>query len=260
MSEQAILVASFGTTHDEARVAAIDTLEREVAAAYPGYTVARAFTSGMVIRALAKRGIHVPTIRAALEHLRHEDVRDLIVQPTHLIPGIEFEKLRDKVFACKDWFRQVVVGTPLLSSPAELEWLAAWLDQAYPRQKGHTVVLMGHGSEHFSGLVYPALAYMLQDMGRADLLLGAVEGYPAVDSILRQMKTAGYKHVTLAPLMLVAGDHARKDMAGDEPDSWKSRFEAMGIAVASNLKGLGEYPDIRTHYLVHLAETMEELG
>ena len=242
--EQAIVITSFGTSVPEARVS-ITAVEEALKSAAPDCVCVRAFTSSIIRRILAGRGENVPSVTQALERLCADGARKVVVQPTHLLYGFEYDKLKAEADAFAARFEQVTVGRPLLANTEDIQRFAVGLSQTYPERDGEAVVLMGHGTEHFANAVYPALQTALHLKGRDDLYIGTVEGWPSFDDVLNQLKE---RRVLLAPLMLVAGDHAREDMAGDSPDSWKSRLEQAGVSVTCSFTGLGMLPWVQEMY------------
>jgi sirohydrochlorin cobaltochelatase len=255
--KKGILAASFGTTHIQAMEKSIAALENDMAATYPDYAVMRAFTSGMVIKALKKRDVNVRDVPGALEELISRGVGTLIVQPTHIMPGFEYEKLIDAVNTYRTHFDRVTLSTPLIRSISDMEALVSIIDHAFPRPDGEGLILMGHGTAHFAGCIYPALSFVLREQGFADILVGTVEGYPTLESVIKRTQALGLKSAVLAPLMLAAGDHAQNDMAGDGPESWKNRLETRGIKVRCDMRGLGEHKAVRDLYLSHLAHAIK---
>ena len=242
--EQAIVITSFGTSVPEARVS-ITAVEEALKSAAPDCVCVRAFTRSIIRRILAGRGENVPSVTQALERLCADGARKVVVQPTHLLYGFEYDKLKAEADAFAARFEQVTVGRPLLANTEDIQRFAVGLSQTYPERDGEAVVLMGHGTEHFANAVYPALQTALHLKGRDDLYIGTVEGWPSFDDVLNQLKE---RRVLLAPLMLVAGDHAREDMAGDSPDSWKSRLEQAGVSVTCSFTGLGMLPWVQEMY------------
>lgn len=247
--KQALVITSFGTSVPEARgsIAAVeDALQRAAA----GYTVVRAFTSPTIRRILAGRGETVPSLSEALEHLSGSGVSRVVVQPTHLLYGFEYDKLKAEAEGFSDRFDQIIVGKPLLASNSDILRFAEKLAETNPRQDGEAVVYMGHGTEHFANAVYPALQTALELAGRNDIRIGTAEGWPGLGDILRYLKTPC--RVKLLPLMLVAGDHARTDMAVD----WKNQLENAGHMVQCAFTGLGELEWIQNMYCDRLLEVL----
>ena len=233
MTERAVLAVSFGTSHRDTLEKNIAAIEAELAAAFPERTVRRAFTSGMILRKLAGEGTHIDNVPQALERLLAEDCTDVVVQPTHVLNGEEYHKL-------------LAQGRALM--------------EALPAQRADTAVLyMGHGSEHQANSAYALMEYTFHDLGRKDVVIGTVEGYPGFGEALRRLKERPQvRRVELRPLMTVAGDHAKNDLAGDEEDSWRRRLEAEGYETACVLTGLGEYPAVRALFVEH-ARQAEQL-
>ncbi len=257
-SAKAILVVSFGTSYASARAAAIESIESKLAAAFPEHRIYRAWTSKMIIRKLKRQEqLIIPTVTEAMEQMIRDGIHELIVQPTHVINGIENDIMKEDVLAFKDHFASIAFGTPLLTSQADCSAVINALANEFQPDEKTALVLMGHGTDHHANAVYAALDYACKDTGHTNIFIGTVEAYPAIDSVLRQLKAFQPQKVLLAPLMIVAGDHARNDMAGDEPDSWKNLLQKEGYEVQPVLKGLGEYPIIRDLFCSHAAEAVK---
>lgn len=246
---QAIVVVSFGTSVPEAR-AAITAVEKTLEQAASGYICVRAFTSPTIRRILSERGEDIPSLTEALDRLCGEGVQRVVVQPTHLLYGYEYDRLRQEAEAFSDRFASLVMGRPLLADTAAIRRFAARFSDALAPEKNGAAVLLGHGTEHFANTAYPALQTALRLEGRADLLVGTVEGWPGLEEVLGQLE--GPRHVRLVPLMLVAGDHARQDMAV----TWKGRLEAAGHTVTCSFTGLGERPWVQAMYRERLLENI----
>ena len=249
-----LIAASFGTSVPEAR-RAVTAVEEALWREAPPYKPVRIFTSPTIRRILAGRGENVPSLTEALEQLSHSGIRCAAVQPTHLLYGIEYDKLKAEAEAFAGKYGALAVGRPLLADAAALQAFASRLCGDYPPEDGGAVVFMGHGTEHFANAVYPALQTALRLEGREDLLVGTVEGWPALEDAVRQLAAGGPKRVRLVPLMLVAGDHARNDMDGE----WKPRLEEAGHAVLCEFTGLGERPWVREMYAERVRELLERI-
>ena len=257
MEKKAILAVSFGTSHPDALAAAIGAVEGDLAAAFPGRTPRRAFTSGMIREKLrARDGAETDSPARALERLAEEGFTDVLVQPTHVICGEEYEKLLAQAAPFRAAIPRLSVGKPLLAGAEDYRTLAAALLADFPAEREDAaLVLMGHGTGHFANAAYAQLEYLLHDLGRRDILIGTVEGYPGLEEVLRRLEERPkVGEVLLAPLMVVAGDHAKNDLAGPGPDSWKSVLEARGYRTACRLRGLGEYPGVRALFVRHAEE------
>ncbi len=255
--KEAILVVSFGTTKDETREKNIDAVEREIQNHFPGDTVRRAFTSGTVIRRLAQRGIQVDTVGQALEKLHLEGFESVVILPTHLLPGEEYEKLLRLSDPYRASFRRFLAAKPLLYDTRDLMEVAEFIKETYPMREQEALVLMGHGTGHFANLIYPAMDYILKHSGMSNAFVATVEGYPEFTDVLDTVKAERFTSVTLLPLMLVAGEHAMVDMAGSSSDSWKNQCARAGMQVKCVLSGLGESERIRKIYLRHLQDCMK---
>ena len=256
-----ILLVSFGTTREEARQENIEALAEAYREAYAGkFPVWQAYTSPTVRRILSKRGIEMPDVTTALEKMAQEGISDVVVQPSHLLYGEDYQNLCKEIDAVHDMFHSLVVAKPLLAGTDDLRAVAQILKNRYPIGEGECLILMGHGSAEFANCVYPALQAIFREQGSPHIWVGAVEAYPDLEVILRAVKKEGYRRAILAPLMLVAGDHAANDMAGEEQDSWKSRLEAEGVAVDARLCGLGGLEEIHKLYLTHTEKAIASLG
>ena len=254
MEEKGLLTVSFGTSFPEALARCIVPTEGAIAAALPDRRPYRAFTSGMILRKLARRdGVVIDDVPAALGRMLADGVRDVVIQPTHIMNGDEFDKLRAQAGPWRDKFRRLAVGAPLLTSIGDYRDAAhALLAQLPPLADDQALVLMGHGTGHHANAAYAALEYQLHDMGRGRIFLGTVEGYPTLAEVRRRLaEHPAVRRVLLAPFMLVAGDHAQNDMAGPGPDSWRSILAGDGYAVSCRMAGLGEYPGIRAILAAH---------
>lgn len=257
-SKKAILVVSFGTSHADTREKTIGAIEKDIASAYPGYEIRRAFTSGMILKVLAERDhLVIDNVKEAMERLVNDGFREVMVQPTHVIPGDEYDAMADVVGQFADRFEKISVGKPLLYSTEDYQKVIRVIMKQFPDMKKKDVlVLMGHGTEHIINAVYAALEYHFHDMGYPNVFVGTVEAYPDVEVVVRRVDVYHPEKVVLLPLMVVAGDHAVNDMAGEEEDSWKTVFEKAGYEVACVLKGLGEFQGIRDIYLEHISQMM----
>lgn len=193
----------------------------------------------------------------ALEQLTNGSYDRVVIQPTHFLYGLEYESLKASVEETKKSFPALSLGVPLLSGTRDLQALARVLSENFPEKEDSALVFMGHGTPHFSNVVYPAMQAVFHMMGRKDVYVGTVEGWPDVEEICRQLQTENYTHIHIAPLMLVAGDHALNDMAGDEEDSWKSILAQEGYKVECIMQGLGVLAGVQEMYRQHLRELLK---
>ena len=252
-TKKAILAVSFGTSHSDTREVTIDAIERDLQSAFADRKVYRAWTSKMILARLAKRdNIHYDNVKEAMERMLQDGIQDVIVQPTHVMNGVENDLMKADVLAYADQFQSVAFGNPLLTTEEDNELLVKAIAEEFPvKEPGTALVLMGHGTEHYANAVYAALDYRFKDMGYENVIVGTVEGYPELSQVLRQLEKCAPKKVVIAPLMIVAGDHAKNDMAGEEEDSWKNVISQKGYQVETVLKGLGEYESIRNIFTAH---------
>lgn len=253
-TKKAILAVSFGTSHNDTRKITIDAIEQDMQAAFPDYALYRAWTSKMIIKKVnARDGVHIFTVKEAMEQMLQDGITDVLVQPTHVINGIENDLMKEDALAYQEQFHSISFGDPLLTSEQDnLAVIEAITSEFKDLEKDDVLVLMGHGTTHYANAIYAALDYTFKDKGYSNIFLGTVEAYPTMESLLKMVHAYNPKKVVLAPFMIVAGDHAKNDMASDEPDSWYSQFKAEGYEVEPVLKGLGEYSGIRKLFIEHL--------
>ena len=257
--KQAILAVSFGTTYPDTLEKTIAATEAALAEAYPGWPVYRAFTSGIILKKLRQRdGVEIDNVAQAMARLEREGYTQVAVQSTHVMHGEEYEKMLAQLEPYK-LTMEIAVGAPLLHAQADYEAVADALLSWLPLPgDGEALVLMGHGTAHFANSAYAQMEHVLQSRCPR-IYIATVEGYPTLDSVAEQLqRQPEIRRLTLAPFMLVAGDHARNDMAGSE-DSWKEVLEGKGYEVACILQGLGECPAIQKLFVAHCGEAMERL-
>ena len=252
-TKKAILAVSFGTSHNDTRKVTIDAIERDMQEAFSDYMLYRAWTSKMIIKKLKNRdNVHVFTVREAMEQMKKDGITDVLIQPTHVINGIENDLMKEDALAYRDDFHSITFGDPLLTSAEDnLAVIQAIADEFSDLAQDQVLVLMGHGTTHYANSIYAALDYTFKDKGYKNIFLGTVEAYPSMESLMRMVKEYNPSKVVLAPFMIVAGDHAKNDMAGDDPESWYSQFKAAGFEVEPVVKGLGEYPGVRRLLVDH---------
>lgn len=262
-SDKEILVVSFGTSYSNSRHVTIGAIEDAIREAYPDYQVRRAFTAQIIIDKLKKEeNIEIDNVKQALDRAVANGVKTLVVQPTHLMNGLEYNDLKKELDKYKDKFDKIALGKPLLTSDEDFKQvIAAITNDTKEYLDGETAIcFMGHGTEADSNKVYATLQEKLKAAGYNDYFVGTVEATPSVDDLIAQVKESGkYKRVILQPLMVVAGDHANNDMAGDGEDSWVSKFKAAGFEVKPVLRGLGQNYDIQKIYLEHLKAAIDSL-
>lgn len=252
--KKGILVVSFGTSHLDAMKKTIDVIEKEIAERFDDSRVYRAFTSGMIIRKLKRtENMAIDTVSEALKRMAADGMEDVIVQPTHIINGIENDRMMEELMENMSLFRRIRVGKPLLSSVEDYKKSIHAVMAETELRDGEMLVLMGHGTDHHANSAYPTLEYTFHALGYSQVLVGTVESFPELKNVMAKLKIAEKKKVALMPFMLVAGDHAKNDMAGEE-DSWKSELEEEEYDVRVILKGLGEFEGIRKIFLEHIEE------
>ena len=261
IGDNELLVVSFGTSFNDSRRLTIGAIEDSLEKAFPDYAVRRGFTANIVIDHVNRRdGVLIDDIDAAMKRAVDNKVKNLVVQPTHLMNGIEYDEIVEKVGNYADAFDKVTISEPLLTSDDDFKRVEeAIVDWTKEYDDGKTAIcFMGHGTEHESNAVYQKMQDLFTKDGHTNYFVGTVEATPSVDDILALVKQGGYERVVLEPLMVVAGDHANNDMAGDEEDSWKSIFEKEGFKVECLLRGLGENEAIRQIYADHAKAAIEK--
>ena len=258
-NRKAILVVSFGTSYEATRKVTIEAIEKDIANAYPDYKLYRAWTSKMILAKLKKRdNLHISNVKEAMEEMIADGITDVIIQPTHVINGIENELMKEDALSYRESFHSIRFGTPLLTSEEDNQTVINAIAEEFSYlSEEEVLVLMGHGTTHYSNAIYAALDYAFKDKGHPNIFLGTVEAYPSMQSLMKMIKAYAPKKVVLAPFMIVAGDHAKNDMAGDNPESWYSQFVQEGFQVETVLKGLGEYKGIRELFVKHVADTLQ---
>ena len=263
IGDDELLVVSFGTSYNDSRRQTIGAIEQSLEDAFPNWGVRRGFTSQIIIDHVQERdGETIDNVGQALERASKNNVKRLVVQPTHLMDGYEYNDLADEVGNYADAFTKVAIGEPLLTSDKDFERVAeAVVDATASYDDGETaIVFMGHGTEADSNAVYAKMQSVLDGMGKKNYFVGTVEATPSVDDVLAAVKKGNYKRVVLEPLMIVAGDHANNDMAGDDKDSWKSKFEAEGYEVECILRGLGELEPVQQLFVEHAQAAIDSLN
>ncbi|MBR3044053.1 MAG: sirohydrochlorin cobaltochelatase [Oscillospiraceae bacterium] len=254
IGENELLVLSFGTSFNDSRRLTIGAIEDSLDKAFPDFAVRRGFTANIIIDHVNRRdGILIDDVDAALKRAVDNGVKTLVVQPTHLMHGFEYNDLVEQVGEYADAFDKVVFGEPLLNTDDDFKRVeTAIVDWTKEYDDGKTAIcFMGHGTEADSNGVYQKMQDLLTADGYENYFVGTVEATPSLDDVLAAVQKGDYERVILEPLMVVAGDHANNDMAGDEEDSWKSVFEAAGYDVTCLLRGLGENEAIRQIYVDH---------
>lgn len=261
---QVILVVSFGTSYNDSREVTIGAIEKAIEEANPDYEVRRAFTSQIIIDKLKERdGLEIDNVEEALDRAVADGIKTLVVQPTHLMNGFEYTDLETALKDYEGKFDKVVLAQPLLSSDADFDAvISAITEHTESYDDGETAIcFMGHGTEADSNAVYAKLQEKITAAGFENYFVGTVEAEPSLEDVIAAVKEKGsYKKVVLEPLMVVAGDHANNDMAGDEEDSWKSTFEAEGFEVECLLEGLGQNEAIQKIYVEHTKEAIDSLA
>lgn len=260
-TKKAILVVSFGTSYQETREKTIGAIEQTITETFPEYEMRRAFTSQKIIRKLKNRdGEEIDNVVEALARLKADGFETVILQPTHVMSGYEYEDMQKEIAPYRDHFSSFACGKPLLSEPGDYEQMVRILAEENACYQGkHTaVVYLGHGTGHAANAVYTRLEDCLRAAGYVHDYIGTVEGSPSLEDLVKTVKEGDYDHVVLLPLMIVAGDHACRDMAGDEEDSWKNAFLAAGYRVTCVLKGLGEYPGVQKLFADHVKAAQQE--
>ncbi len=253
MSKKAILVISFGTSYNDNREETIVPVEKAIAKEYPDREFRRAWTSKMIIAKLKKRdGEYIDYIDEAMDKLVAEGFDDVIVQSTHIMNGTEFDFVYSIVSKYKTQIPVIALGRPLLTSDEDYDEVVSNIaNDLLPLTGKGALVLMGHGTEHYANATYSELQMKLFFAGYKDVYVTTVEGFPDFDNTIELMKDKGYKEVTVTLFMIVAGDYAHNDMAGDDDDSLKSILEKEGYKVNCVIRGLGSYPSFQRMFAEH---------
>ena len=254
-----LLAVSFGTSYPQSRERTIAAIEQTLEDAFPSYDLRRAFTSRVVIALTEKQeGLTIDHMDRALQRAVDNGVEELVIQPTHLLEGLEYQRLLGAARERAGQFRRLSVGKPLLTDEEDFKAVARALIRAQaPVQDGETaLVLMGHGTTAQCNAVYPKLERVLRTLGGEHWFVGTVEAEPDLEAVLAEVRAGHYRRVVLRPLMIVAGDHATNDMAGEE-GSWKQAFTQAGYEVLCQLQGLGELEEIRRIFVRHTQEAVE---
>ena len=262
IGEKELLVVSFGTSYNDNRRLTIGAIENALEEAFPDFSVRRAFTSQIIIDHVFQRdGEGIDNVTQALDRAVENGVKTLVVQPTHLMSGYEYNDLTDELAEYADAFESIAMGVPLLDTDDDFLTVADALAEATAAfNDGETAIcLMGHGTEAESNEVYAKMQTVMDKAGHEKIFIGTVESTPSVEDVLAMVQAGNYKKVVLRPLMIVAGDHANNDMAGDEPDSWKSIFEAAGYEVTCVVEGLGSLGEIQSLIVQHAQAAIDSL-
>jgi len=258
-----ILVVSFGTSYDDNRDLSIGAVEADIAAAFPEYEVRRAFTAQTVIDILGDRNdLDIDNVTEAMDRLVADGVTKVVIQPTHVMNGAEYDDVMAEIAPYADKFEVMAVGAPLLTTHEDYEAVidALLADNENAGSADTALVYMGHGTHHFANATYSQLEAMMHVEGYENAFVGTVEGFPTLEVVQSQVTAYGAKKIVLMPLMVVAGDHASNDMAGDEEDSWKVILTDAGFEVECVLEGLGQNAGIRAIYIDHIKAAIAEAG
>ena len=283
IGEKELLVVSFGTSYNDSRVADIKSIEDALQAANPDWSVRRAFTAQIIINHIqARDGEKIDNMEQALERAVANGVKQLVVQPTHLMHGAEYDEMCAAIDKVRDKFESVEIAEPMLGevgsdatvintdkeAVAKAVVAAALSESGYEstaaaKEAGVAYVLMGHGTAHVAKVTYSQMATQMDKLGYENVFIGTVEGEPedtSCEAVIAAVKEAGYTTVVLRPLMVVAGDHANNDMAGADEDSWKTMFEAAGLTVNCQISGLGRIADVQALYVAHSKAAIDAIA
>ena len=263
IGESELLVASFGTSYNDNRRLTIGAIEEAMEAAFPDYSVRRGFTSQIIIDHVKDRdGEVIDNMTEAFNRAIDNGVKILVIQPTHLMDGLEYSDVVNEAAEFSDSFEKIAIGRPLLDTDADFEAVIKAITEATAEyDDGETAIcFMGHGTEAESNQVYGKLQDMLTAAGYENYFVGTVEAEPGLEDMLAAVGEGSYKKAVLLPLMIVAGDHANNDMAGDDEGTWKTEFEAAGYEVTCMLNGLGELEAIQQLFVEHARAAMDSLA
>ena len=285
IGDNELLVVSFGTSFNDSRVKDIKGIEDALQAAYPDWSVRRAFTAQIIINHVqARDGEKIDNMQQAMDRAVANGVKNLVVQPTHLMHGAEYDEMMEMIDDYRDKFESVAVAEPLLGEvgadatvinedkeavakavTAEAVATAGYDSVEAAAKDGTAFVFMGHGTSHTAKVSYSQMQTAMQTLGYDNVFIGTVEGEPestSCENVIEAVKAAGYTKVVLRPLMVVAGDHANNDMAGADEDSWLSQFEASGAfdSVDCQIAGLGGVADVEQLYIAHTKAAIDSLN
>lgn len=258
MNKKGILVVSFGTSILNILKSCIESTENSIKNAFKDYEVRRAFTSNMIISKLKiENNIYIDTVDEALKKMKEEHFEEIYIQPLHIIPGDEYDKMLKYSKKYKDVFKKLVIGRPILYREDDYRIAAMALKkQITENYNGKAIILMGHGSTHPINASYSMLQNILRDTGIKNIFIATVEGYPILENVIPQLKKQNIDNIILMPFMLVAGNHVVEDMAGDSQDSWKNRLGKLGFKVEMYLHGLGENMAFHQIYINHIRDSI----
>lgn len=258
-SKKAMLVVSFGTSYSDTREKTLDATEAVFAEKFASYDLYKAYTSQTIIDILQERdSIDVYNVREALDELKKQKYGSVVIQSLHVMNGAEYDDMTAIVDEYKNDFADIKVGKALLTTHEDYENTVAGLAKNFPEMADNeAVVFMGHGTHHEANAVYASLEYTFHANGYDKVFVGTVEGFPTFENVLKQLRENNIEKVTLMPLMIVAGDHAENDMAGDEDDSWKVMLKKEGFEVDIYMHGMGESDDIRNIFISHAEEAIK---
>ena len=285
IGENELLVVSFGTSFNDSRAEDVKGIEDALAEAYPDWSVRRAFTAQIIINHVEARDDEViDNMQQALDRAVENGVKNLVVQPTHLMHGAEYDEMTEAINGYKDKFESVAIAEPMLGEVGDDATVinddkkavaqaitdtackeAGFDSMDAAAEAGTAFVFMGHGTSHTANVTYDQMQTQMENLGLKNAFIGTVEGKPedtACDKVIEKVKEAGYKNVVLRPLMVVAGDHANNDMAGDDEDSWKSQFVASGNFenVDTQIAGLGRIEAVEQLYVDHTKAAIDSIG
>lgn len=285
IGENEILVVSFGTSFNDSRVADIRSIEDALQAAFPDWAVRRAFTAQIIINHIqARDGERIDNMEQALDRAAANGVKNLVLQPTHLMHGAEYDEMMDTLEQYRDKFETIAVAEPLLGEVgndatvinadkeavaqavvAEAVKAAGYDSREAAEAEGVAFVLLGHGTAHVAKVSYSQMQTQMENLNYNNVFIGTVEGEPeetACEAVIESIQAAGYRTVVLRPLMVVAGDHANNDMAGEDEDSWRSQFIAAGCfdAVTAQIAGLGGIEAVQQLYIAHTQAAIDAMG
>ena len=280
IGEKELLVVSFGTSFNDSRAEDIKGIEDALAEAFPDWSVRRAFTAQIIINHVqARDGEKIDNMEQAMERAVANGVKELLVQPTHLMHGAEYDEMMETLEAYKDKFDSIRVAEPMLGevgsdatvinsdkeAVAKAVVEAALAEAGFEStdkaaEAGTAFVFMGHGTAHVAKVTYSQMQTQMEKLGYKNVFIGTVEGEPEetdCENVIEAVKAAGYTNVVLRPLMVVAGDHANNDMAGSDDDSWKTEFEAADLNVTCQISGLGRIPAVQQLYVAHCKDALK---
>lgn len=251
MEKQGILVVSFGTSYEETRKQSIGKIEETIRTSFPEHKIYRAFTSPRIRQMMRNKGESIKSVEEALEEIKEEGIEKLVIQPTFIINGREYDAMCESTKAYQDLFKSFAIGKPLLNTTEDYFKVARAFTSSLGRiAEDEAIICMGHGTEHYMSISYAALDYVFKEREHKGIYMATIEAYPGIENVITLLKEKSYSRVRIVPFMIVAGHHAEKDMKGET--GWEEKLRHAGYEVTSVMRGLGEIKEIRELFVEHI--------